>query len=316
MMVADLIQGDCRETVRRLEDHSIDAVITDTPYEYKGGFMGQSWDKEGTAFDPALWTEVARVAKPGAWVAAFGGRQSWHRLACAMEDGGLQPVDTIMWVYTTGNVTSKTTRLKSAWEPVLVMQNPAKGSLAKNAERHGTGFLSIDEARIPYLDDDDLAATLAKNPGTAETFTSGVYGTNRPQQLVNTEGRHPSNMVFAEDVAALLGRDQRFFFCPKASRAERDAGLGMKHGIVRNPHTCVKPRTFMEWLARIFCPPGGTVLDHFAGSGSTGLGAIDAGRSFLGIEREDIYIDTARLRLKYALEQATSSAPITTCKEN
>lgn len=301
-MTATIIQDDCRMALRDLEPASIDSVITDTPYEYKGGFMGQSWDRDGSAFDPAVWSEVARVAKPGAWVCAFGGRQTWHRLACAIEDGGLAIRDTIMWLYTTGNVTSKTTTLKSAWEPIILAQVKAKGPLKRAVEEHGTGYLEIDATRIPYLDEEDLKATQAKNPGSSQTFTSGVYGTNRPQQLVNVEGRHPANVLIDEDIAEMLGRDQRFFPCPKASRRERDAGLSLELGIARNPHTCVKPLALMSWLVRLTCPQGGTVLDQFAGSGSTGCAAIDEGRSFLGIEREEIYAQTARLRLAHHLE--------------
>lgn len=302
---AQVIHGDCRDELRRLETNSVECSISDTPYEYKGGFMGQSWDRDGSAFNPAVWAEMLRVVKPGGWIAAFGGRQSWHRLACAMEDGGLAIRDTLMWVYTTGNVTSKTTTLKSAWEPIILAQVKPKGSIAKAVDEYGTGYLGIDENRIPYLDEADLAKTKAKNPGSSQTFTSGVYGTNRPQQLVNAEGRHPSNFLIDDDIATLLGDDQRFFPCPKASRRERDEGLSIDAGIVRNPHTCVKPVGLMAWLTRLLCPLGGTVLDHYAGSGSTGKAAVGEGRSFIGIEREDIYVETARLRLAYAIEEVS-----------
>lgn len=218
-----------------------------------------------------------------------------------MEDGGLQIRDTLMWLYTTGNVTSKTTTLKSAWEPIILAQVKTKGALKNAVEEYGTGYLNIDDTRIPYLDEADLAKTKAKNPGSDATFTSGVYGTNRPQQLVNDEGRHPANVLIDEDIAELLGRDQRFFPCPKASRKERDLGLGMDAcGFERNPHTCVKPLALMEWLVRLLTPSDGTVLDMFMGSGSTGVAAIHEGRAFIGIEREDIYIDTARARIAYA----------------
>lgn len=313
-MTAEMIHGRCEDELRNLDAAAVDAVICDTPYEYKGGFMGQSWDRTGTAFDPSVWGEVGRVAKPGAWVAAFGGRQSWHRLAVAMEDGGLQIRDTLMWLYTTGNVTSKTTTLKTAWEPIILAQVKTKGSLKRAVEEHGTGHLGIDDTRLPYLDDDDLAATLAKNPGRSDSFTSGVYGTNRPQQLVNPEGRHPANVMIDDDIAELLGRDHRFFMCAKASRKERDAGLSLEAGIARNPHTCVKPLELMRWLTRLLCPRDGVVLDHFAGSGSTGVAAVQEGRSFLGIDQEDIYVQTARLRLAHALEVGPLPTTTTTCK--
>lgn len=317
MPTATLIQDDCREAMAKMEDRSVDAVITDTPYEFKGGFMGQSWDSDGSAFDPKLWAEVARVAKPGAWVAAFGGRHSWHRLAVAMEDSGLVIRDTLMWLFTTGGVKAKHTTLKAAWEPVILAQVKPRGPIKDAVEQYGTGYLGISETRIPYLDEDDLAATQAKNPGRDDTFTSGVYGTNRPQQLVNVEGRHPANVLMTEDVADMLGRDQRFFKVAKASKRERDAGLSLEAGIAHNPHTCVKPMDIMEWLVRLLAPMGSTVLDPFVGSGTTGCAAVHVGRNCIGIEREDIYVQTAELRTAYweAQPMADLSVP-TPCERS
>jgi hypothetical protein len=184
----------------------------------------------------------------------------------------------------------------------MLAQVPSKKSLAKTVEEHGTGYLNIDDCRLPYIDAEDLAKTQAKNPGKDNTFTSGVYGTNRPQQLVNAEGRHPANVFMDGEVADLLGRDQRFFLVPKASRKERDAGLSMEAcGFERNPHTAVKPIALMEWLVRLLCPAGGTVLDCFAGSGTTGIAAVQEDRSFIGIEREAIYVATARARIDHVL---------------
>lgn len=122
------------------------------------------------------------------------------------------------------------------------------------------------------------------------------------------------------------GGASRFFYCAKASRSEREAGLehlpartgaeavdreegsaGMKSpragagrtaGQVRNHHPTVKPIAVMEWLVRLATPPGGLVLDPFAGSGTTGLACQRVGVRFLGIEREEEYVAIARARLK------------------
>jgi DNA modification methylase len=294
----ELIHDDCRLALDRLAPASIDAVVCDPPYEIE--LMGQSWDKDSGAFDASTWEKVKRVSKPGAWVTAFGGRRTWHRLVCAMEDAGLTITDTLAWFYTTGNVTAKETRLKPAWEPIVLAQVPSKQSLAKTVAEHGTGHLEIDASRIPYLDAADLERTQKKNPGRNETFTSGVYGTDRPQQRVNAEGRHPSNVLVDDAVAELLGEDRRFFVCPKASKRERDAGLAIERGIARNPHTCVKPIELLEWLVGLVVPASGTVLDHYMGSGSTGIAAARLGNSFIGIEREEIYHETAQLRIDHA----------------
>lgn len=302
-----IVKDDCRSVLPKLPARSVDAIVCDPPYELKrdrrgAGFMGQTWDSDSGAFDAATWSEVARVAKPGAWVAAFGGRRTWHRLACAMEDGGLIPRDTFMWGYTTGNVTAPNTTVKPVFEPICVMQVPAEGSLQASVEEYGTGYLGVDESRIPYLDAADLAKTMAKNPGRSDTVTSGVYGTGRAQQKVNPDGRHPSGLIFDSTdaiVNELLGDFQRFVVVPKASRKERDLGLAGSL-ITRNPHTAVKPVAVMEWLIGLLCPTGGTTLDPWIGSGTTGVAAAHKGREILGVEREDIYAEVAELRISHA----------------
>lgn len=92
--------GDCRDALRELPDASVDAVVTDPPYELK--FMGKSWDGSGIAYDVGLWRECLRVLKPGGHLLAFGGTRTWHRLACAIEDAGFQMRDSMAWLYGSG----------------------------------------------------------------------------------------------------------------------------------------------------------------------------------------------------------------------
>ncbi len=114
----------------------------------------------------------------------------------------------------------------------------------------------------------------------------------------------------------MLGERQRFFYCPKASSREREAGCDqltrattqtVKIGApadrrananpVANIHPTVKSIELMRWLVRLLTPPGGLVLDPFAGSGSTGIAAILEGARFLGVEREAEYVPIARARI-------------------
>ena len=95
-----LYEGDCRELLASLPDGSVDAVVTDPPYEL--GFMGQQWDSTGIAFDIGLWREVLRVLKPGGHALVFAASRTYHRLACAMEDAGFEIRDQIDWVYASG----------------------------------------------------------------------------------------------------------------------------------------------------------------------------------------------------------------------
>jgi site-specific DNA-methyltransferase (adenine-specific) len=123
------------------------------------------------------------------------------------------------------------------------------------------------------------------------------------------------------------GSAARFFYCAKASKSDRDEGceglkekpapkgnhqgrdmenpanaLGGLHGArSRNHHPTVKPTDLMRYLCRLVTPPGGLVLDPFAGSGSTGKGAVLEGFRFVGIEREAEYVEIARRRIAHAV---------------
>ena len=105
------------------------------------------------------------------------------------------------------------------------------------------------------------------------------------------------------------GGASRFFYSSKASRKDRDRGL--PDG-VQSDHPTVKPTDLMRWLVKMVTPPNGVVLDPFAGSGTTGVAALDEGFRFVGIERDEHYAnDLIRPRLEFADagDQATKPAP-------
>jgi DNA modification methylase len=97
---AAIYHGDCLTVLAELPDASVDAVVTDPPYEL--GFMGKGWDASGIAYRVDLWAEALRVLKPGGHLLAFGGTRTWHRLACAIEDAGFEVRDSIAWMYGSG----------------------------------------------------------------------------------------------------------------------------------------------------------------------------------------------------------------------
>jgi DNA modification methylase len=96
------------------------------------------------------------------------------------------------------------------------------------------------------------------------------------------------------------GSAARFFYCAKASKADRDAD---------NKHPTVKPTALMRYLCRLVTPPGGIVLDPFMGSGSTGKAAILEGFQFIGIEREAEYVAIAKARIVKAEAQRGEMLP-------
>jgi DNA modification methylase len=136
---------------------------------------------------------------------------------------------------------------------------------------------------------DEQTGTLAtrgnKGPSIAAPRPAPtVYGTQGERDSGDRYNRNDS------------GGASRFFYCAKASRSERNAGLPEGE---RSTHPTVKPIAVMQWLARLVTPPGGVVLDPFTGSGSTGAAAMREGFRFVGIEREAEYVEIARRRIAH-----------------
>ena len=208
------------------------------------------------------------------------------------------------------------TALKPAAEEWWLFRRPLEGTVAANVLKHGTGAINVDGCRI--------GTDLIKG-SRGEGGKHGRYGLIGAMDYEHT-GRFPANFTHdgSDEVTALLGDAARFFYSPKASKADRDEGCegmelreaGIKNDSGRgfsesdpmakimrsNFHPTVKPVDLMTYLCRLITPPGGTILDPFTGSGSTGKAAILEDFKFIGIEREAEYIEIARARIDAAIK--------------
>lgn len=90
-----------------------------------------------------------------------------------------------------------------------------------------------------------------------------------------------------------LGGASRFFYCPKVSKKERNAG-------VMNNHPTVKPINLMKWLVKLVSKEGQIVFDPFTGSGSTGMACVLLDRQFIGTELDPDYCDIAKQKIVWA----------------
>jgi DNA modification methylase len=322
-----LIEGDALLTLAKLPDSCVDAIVTDPPYGI--AFGGEAWDGaaisravsvEGERLSPSeafvRWTrvwagEAARVLKPGGYLVSFGAPRTFHLLTSGIE-AGLEVRDVLMWIYAQGLPKSRRmpgglgTALKPAYEPILLARAPFMRTTQRNLDVWGTGALNIDAARVtsPQTQTEYWPANLVLSH--TETCSEAGCATKCPVPLVDRERESLSRM----------------FYCAKTSRHEREAGCeqlptravrlynGHHHPprVVANLHPTVKPIELMRWLVKLVTPSGGTVLDPFTGSGSTGAAAVLEGRGFLGIEREPEYVDIACARITHHAHQATESA--------
>ena len=323
-MINKLHHGDCLEVMPTLDADSVDSIISDPPYGLS--FMGKAWDHgvPGEVF----WREALRVAKPGAHLLAFGGTRTFHRLTVAIEDAGWEIRDCVMWVYGSGFPKSHNgewggTALKPAYEPIIVARKPLIGTVAANVLAHGTGGINVDACRVGT---ETLTYIGGETGGDA-----GKYGKRaRAQHPTTVTGRWPANLIhdgsdevtagFPKNVKGVYGckaqgkvqfmnkQNQkgslggiadtgsaaRFFYCAKASKADRDEG---------NNHPTVKPTALMRYLCKLVTPLNGIILDPFMGSGSTGKAATLERFNFIGIDLSAEYVAIAQARINAATKQ-------------
>ena len=148
----ELLHGDCRDQLATIPDNSIDAIVTDPPYEL--GFMGKSWDASGIAYNPTVWTECLRVLKPGGHLLAFSGSRTYHRMAVAIEDAGFQIRDQIMWVYGSGfpkslDISKAIDKVNGHWRGRAGALSSSNGSMSGgNYERTEKGEPITPEAEV------------------------------------------------------------------------------------------------------------------------------------------------------------------------
>jgi len=205
-----LLKGNNLETLKTIQDNSIDPFATDSPYGLK--FMGKKWDYDVPSIE--LWKECFRVLKHGGHLLSFGGTRTYHRLVVNIEDAGFEIRDCIQWLYGSGFPKSHNikegdfkgwgTALKPANEPICVARKPLEKGLkvAQNVLKYGTGAINIDASRIGT---DSTKRPLGKS-------MSGVHiGSQERNERPSMDkvggsdcGRWPANIILDEVAAELL----------------------------------------------------------------------------------------------------------------
>jgi site-specific DNA-methyltransferase (adenine-specific) len=266
-----LLLGDCLDLMRDLPDGSVDAIVTDPPY-------GQSNESYDRGVQAEVWRECHRVAAPNAALISFAGSPTYHRIASGIEAGGWRVRQMWGWIYRDGLITSAWPkegfdRLRPAFDPICYA---SKGKVLLNLTREGEPW-------------DKLTGRDPSKPSYNRFNISTRSGGKRNR---HAGGHYPTALVAESEVA---GFD---YF----ALARTNGGVTLK---TLHPNT--KPLALMRWLVAKL-PPGGVVLDPFAGSGTTGVAALAEGRSFLGIERDPAYFAIAEARLAAAVAPAEARA--------
>ena len=284
-----IVNADCIEHLKTVEDNHFDSVVTDPPYHLTSiakrftnsteakygkdgsfqrlskGFVGHEWDGGDIAFTTDLWKEVYRTIKPGAVLLAFAATRNYHRMATAIENSGFEIFDMINWIYGSGFPKRKNL-LKPAHEPIVM------------ARKGVNKPLNLDECRVGDFEQD--TSKNRRNTQEEQIFKGGWKG-DKGGEVV--KGRWPANVIHD----GLKEDWSKYFYCSKASKKEKDD----------TNHPTVKPIDLMRYLVKLVTPKDGLVLDPFAGTGTTGEACILESRNYYLIEKTKEYISDIEKRI-------------------
>ena len=229
------------------------------------------------------------------------------------------------------------TALKPAIEPIILARKPLDGTVANNVLAHGVGGLNIDACRVgsevrvnpaagnvpggaslnmsakgmPVDADPTIAAgrfpanvLLDEHAAKEMDKQSGVSTSIRAPRSNGTDHRNRESYTPDSGSQEPRGHNDsggasRFFpvFKYQAKAPKRERPVIEREDGTKIQHSTVKPLALMEWLVSLIVPPGGVVLDPFAGSGTTLQAAINKGFTPIGIEQDADYIKLIEKRL-------------------
>lgn len=252
------------------------------------------------------------------------------------------------------------TALKPANEPICVARKPlSEKTIADNVLKWGTGGINIGDCRVSLEDGENTGRGLYDTQSWKNTSINGVGSIDDkwkegrfPANIIldeeagmaldeqsgnikstgsvrNKENEYDGTSYKGKNevgkssnpYAGEKGGASRFFYCPKVSKKERNAGceeleevddsknkaFDVEGGrtskydlaVNKNTHPTVKPIDLMAYLCRLITPPNGIVLDPFMGSGSTGCAAVQEGFRFCGMEMDEEYFKIATKRIEH-----------------
>ena len=213
------------------------------------------------------------------------------------------------------------TALKPAYEPILIFRKPLDGTVCQNVLKWGVGGINIDASRVPTDEKlnigsnnrangsinfgmkDDKSAQRQNNLGrfpvniihdgsdeVVEKFPhtkSGKSDGFKGEYTGNVFGQYANNQINPDTVYADHGSAARFFYCAKATQAERKG----------SKHPTIKPKKLIDYLVKMVSREGHTILDPFGGSGTTYEVCLESGRQCIIMERDEQSIKDIKARI-------------------
>jgi site-specific DNA-methyltransferase (adenine-specific) len=269
--------------------------------------IAKEWEGWGTALKPAH-EPIVMARKPLSEKTVVDNVLQWGTGGINIDDSRIQHDEPIK--------TTTRTEKGDTW-------NDKNSGLRNNPSNMAS---AAPNGRFPanIIFDEEAGKILDEQSGISKCTATSIGYTNPEEQNDFFKGLINKVTVRHNDE----GGASRFFYCPKTSKTDRNEGLddfeerragsmmgnindnsnfltgsgNKREGVAKNHHPTVKPVDLMLYLIRLVTPKGGVTLDPFMGSGSTGKAAVRGGFDFVGIEREEEYMEIATARIQYEID--------------
>jgi site-specific DNA-methyltransferase (adenine-specific) len=298
-----ILHNDCLIELEKLEDNSIDCVITDPPYfidKLDSGWSSTQIESDkknshikhlpkGMKFDKSqvknlydyylnLSKILFRKMKPGAYFLSFSSPRLYHSIAMSCEIAGFEIRDMINWVYTQSMPKGMSV------SHIIERMDLTQEEKEKIKEEY-------KDFKTPQIRSCFEPICVAMKPTNKLTFIQNELqfktGLLDFSQKVGISGdRVPANIITTEEYTEVYDKN---FLVSKPSKAEKGEN---------NTHITVKPVQLMEHLIKLFSKEGALIVDPFLGSGTTALACKNTNRRCIGIELNEEYYEICKSRLE------------------
>lgn len=279
----DLQQGDCLELMKKLPDKSVDAIVTDPPYEYLNHKLDRRFNEE------AVFEQWNRVVKDDGMILFFGRGESFYRWNYLLNQIGWHFKEEIIW--NKRRVSAPMLPIGRVHETVSILSKSGKVNRVKvpyvQKNKYDVKKIIGDISRIANILNNPKELDMVKKyleTGKQDYYSTGVAG-------LTFTGAKTNNKAVDAMKGIIIGRNEQDIIEQTAVHSRK-----------KQFHPTQKPTPLMERLINLVSDEGDIILDPFMGSGSTGVSAASLDRSFIGYEIDDEYFNIAEQRINEVIK--------------
>jgi site-specific DNA-methyltransferase (adenine-specific) len=255
-------------------------------------------------------SEIYRVLKPGAYAAVFVAKKTYDLLCISMRLAGFEIKDQLQWIHSQGSAKSRSsmvsgqdfrTDVRAKYEPIVLAQKPIMGATIKeNLKRFGAGGLSSKTILGEFYAGDliidgspeSISAIHSKKNGVA--FCSPLLDGQYDSAIYASKPQEKEKRLWLDGCG--VGKWDK-------EQKKTNGFVNQNEAAEYNFHPTRKPILLMSHLVRLLTNEGATILDCYAGSGTTGVSAALNNRNFIGIDLDPNYLEISKHRIWNALER-------------